>query len=147
MSSPSSQCLFSEGSVTLPTGYSDRTVNVFSPRDAHASSINVSRDTAQENESLSGYVDRQLKLLEQHLSGWKTTDRQPVALGKDVVSGECISASYLRDGKRIWQQQAVFVLQRGSVLVFTQSRSEKLSIEDNAIFRDLLGSFKPADYR
>ncbi|MCL2892224.1 DcrB-related protein [Brenneria tiliae] len=137
---------FHEGRVTLPAGYVDRTVNVFAPNDDRAASINISRDTLQPTETLSAYIDRQVQLLAQHLKGWRSDARQPVALGQ-TVQGECVPASYLRDGKRIWQQQAVFALTDGSVLVFTQSKNDRLSDADNALFHALLGSFIPADHQ
>ncbi|WP_318011318.1 DcrB-related protein [Brenneria tiliae] len=106
----------------------------------------MSRDTLQPTETLSAYIDRQVQLLAQHLKGWRSDERQPVALGQ-TVQGECVPASYLRDGKRIWQQQAVFALTDGSVLVFTQSKNDRLSDADKALFQALLGSFSPADHQ
>ncbi|MFJ1502446.1 DcrB-related protein, partial [Erwinia amylovora] len=41
--------------------------------------------------------------------------------------GESVSASYLRDGQRIWQHQAVFALAGGRVLVFTLAQTRALS--------------------
>lgn len=77
-----------------------------------------------------------MQLLAQHLKAWRSDERLPVALGQ-TVQGECVPASYLRDGKRIWWQQAVFVLIDGSVLVFTQSKNDRLSDADKALFQAL----------
>ena len=45
-----SRCAFSEGSVALPEGYADRTVNVLLAGD-DVSSINISRDALQPAEN------------------------------------------------------------------------------------------------
>ncbi|WP_367164167.1 DcrB-related protein [Kosakonia cowanii] len=60
--------------------------------------INIARDTLDQGENLTAYTDRQLALMAKHLKGWN-----------------------LREGKRIWQQQAVFNTQGAHILVFTMS--------------------------
>lgn len=46
-----SRCAFSEGSVALPEGYADRTVNVLLAGDDVSPSINISRDALQPAEN------------------------------------------------------------------------------------------------
>ncbi|MFJ1503037.1 DUF1795 domain-containing protein [Erwinia amylovora] len=114
-----SRCTFTEGSVTLPEGYSDRTVNLLlAPDDAYPS-LNISRDTLQPGETVAGYITRQLDTLSASLKGWVLKARAAAQLGEAQQPGESVSASYLRDGQRIWQHQAVFALAGGRVLVFT----------------------------
>ncbi|MBH3071144.1 DUF1795 domain-containing protein, partial [Serratia marcescens] len=98
-----SRCGFTEGSVALPEGYVDRTVNVLLPGDDVSPSINISRDALQPAEHLEGYVTRQLDVLAQGLKGWAFKSREPATLGDGLTAGEWVRASYLRDGKRIWQ--------------------------------------------
>jgi len=43
-----------------------------------------------------------------HLKGWKTGERTEAVLGDSLAVGEIIHASYLHDGKRTFQQQAVY---------------------------------------
>ncbi|CAI1986024.1 Uncharacterized conserved protein [Serratia quinivorans] len=50
-----SRCTFTEGSVALPEGYSDRTVNVLLAGDDISPSLNISRDALQPDETLNGY--------------------------------------------------------------------------------------------
>ena len=128
MSEPSSQCLFNEGMIAFPEGYQDRTVNVFAPPAADAPAFNISRDTLNPGEALAAYIDRQLALMAKHLKGWK--------------QGEMVHASYLRDGKRIWQQQAVFNAECDNILVFTMTCTRTLGDTDCALFGDLLRSFR-----
>lgn len=139
-----SRCAFSEGSVSLPDGYSDRTVNVLLPGDDFSPSLNISRDALQPDEALADYITRQLDELSQGLKGWVLKKREPASLGKDPLQGECVHASYLRDGKRVWQRQAVFALQEGHVLVFTLANTRKLLPQDDALLQQVLDSYQPA---
>jgi hypothetical protein len=135
-------CLFNEGQVSLPEGCQDRTVNVFTSPGGHAPSFNISRDTLNADENLAAYIDRQLALMQQHLKGWKQSDRSAAVLGDNLFQGEIIHASYQRDAKRIWQQQAVFTPQAQQILVFTMTSAATLTDADNARFKTLLRSFR-----
>ncbi|CAI0690815.1 Uncharacterized conserved protein [Serratia entomophila] len=139
-----SRCAFSEGSVALPEGYADRTVNVLLAGDEVSPSINISRDALQPAEALDGYVSRQLEALGQGLKGWAFKSREPAALGGGLLAGEWVRASYLRDGKRIWQNQAVFALADGRVLVFTLAMARKLTPHDDALLQQVLNSYRMA---
>ncbi|GJK48271.1 hypothetical protein TUM17560_06480 [Serratia marcescens] len=139
-----SRCAFSEGSVALPEGYADRTVNVLLAGDDVSPSINISRDALQPAENLEGYVTRQLDALAQGLKGWAFKSREPATLGDGLTAGEWVRASYLRDGKRIWQNQAVFALAEGRVLVFTLAMARKLTPQDDALLLQVLSSYRAA---
>lgn len=140
-----SRCAFSEGSVALPEGYADRTVNVLLAGDDVSPSINISRDALQPAENLEGYVTRQLDALAQGLKGWAFKSREPATLGDGLTAGEWVRASYLRDGKRIWQNQAVFALAEGRVLVFTLAMARKLTPQDDALLQQVLSSYRAAN--
>jgi hypothetical protein len=139
-----SRCAFSEGSVALPEGYADRTVNVLLAGDDVSPSVNISRDALQPAENLEGYVTRQLDALAQGLKGWAFKSREPATLGDGLTAGEWVRASYLRDGKRIWQNQAVFALAEGRVLVFTLAMARKLTPQDDALLLQVLSSYRVA---
>ena len=64
-----SRCAFSEGSVALPEGYADRTVNVLLAGDdvSPQSIFPAMRCSRRKTE---GYVTRQLDALAQGLKGW-----------------------------------------------------------------------------
>ncbi|EPH1424349.1 DcrB-related protein [Klebsiella aerogenes] len=139
-----SRCAFTEGSIALPEGYADRTVNVLLAGDDVSPSINISRDALQPAENLENYVTRQLDALAQGLKGWAFKSREPAMLGGDLLTGEWVRASYLRDGKRIWQSQAVFALADGRVLVFTLAMARKLTPQDDALLLQVLSSYRTA---
>ena len=142
MSESAQPCLFTEGQVTLPEGYQDRTVNVFTPPGADAPALNISRDTLNPDETLAAYIDRQKALMAKHLKGWKTGERTEAVLGDSLVTGEIIHASYLRDGKRTFQQQAVFNPSADHILVFTMSAVRALNDADRALLLSVLKSFR-----
>ena len=142
MSENHATCLFTEGRVTLPDQYQDRTVNVFTLPGENTPAFNISRDTLSHGEALQHYIDRQLALMAKHLKGWKLTLREAAILGDNVTQGECVHASYLRDNHRVFQQQAVFNSADDHILVFTMTRVEKLSDSDSQSFQALLASFR-----
>ncbi|MCW1834747.1 MULTISPECIES: DcrB-related protein [Pantoea] len=133
-------CLFTEGMLTLPAGYQDRTVNVFTAPGQPP--LNLSRDRTEEGENLSDYVTRQTALMAQHLKGWKLLSRDTAVPGNDLGQGEVVEATYLRGGKRVSQRQAVFVLPDTQVLVFTVSADGPLTDPDRDVLNDLLLSFR-----
>ncbi|WP_168393558.1 DcrB-related protein [Erwinia amylovora] len=134
-------CVFTEGRITLPDRYQDRTVNVFTLPGENTPAFNISRDTLSDGEALEDYIDRQLTLMQKHLKGWKQTERVPVLLGDNLSQGECVHASYLRDGKRVFQQQTVFNTSENHILVFTMSCTAILTDVDSQQFQALLASF------
>ncbi|HDR2279726.1 TPA: DcrB-related protein [Enterobacter ludwigii] len=134
-------CVFTEGHITLPDHYQDRTVNLFTLPGENKPAFNISRDNLNEGESLPDYIDRQLTLMQKHLKGWNQTERVPAELGNNLLHGECVHASYLRDGKRVFQQQAVFNTSANHILVFTVSCTAILTDGDSQQFHALLASF------
>lgn len=75
MSGSNIACLFTEGQITLPEDYQDRTVNAFTAPAANAPAYTLSRDTLADGEALPAYIDRQLTLMQKHIKGWKQTER------------------------------------------------------------------------
>ncbi|URQ59653.1 DUF1795 domain-containing protein [Pantoea alhagi] len=142
MSESHATCLFTEGRITLPDQYQDRTVNVFTLSGKNTPTFNISRDTLNSGEALPDYIDRQLALMDKHLKEWKLSLREAAVLGGELVHGECIHASYLRDNRRVFQQQAVFNTAGNHILVFTMTRAEKLRSMDSQHFQTLLASFR-----
>lgn len=142
MSESQATCLFTEGQVTLPDQYQDRTVNVFTLSGENAPAFNISRDTLSDGEMLQDYIDRQLALMDKHLKGWKLSQREATVLGENVAYGEYIHASYLRDNQRVFQQQAVFNTAAEHILVFTMTRVGKITDTNSQCFQALLASFR-----
>ncbi|WP_034915746.1 DUF1795 domain-containing protein [Erwinia sp. 9145] len=142
MSQSHAICLFSEGRITLPDQYQDRTVNVFTLSGENAPAFNISRDTLNNGEALTDYISRQSALMDKHLKGWKLSLREAAVLGENLIHGECIHASYLRDNQRVFQQQAVFNTANKHILVFTMTRAEKIRDTDSQHFQTLLASFQ-----
>ncbi|MDI9227593.1 DcrB-related protein, partial [Serratia bockelmannii] len=81
--------------------------------------------------------------MKQHLKGWQQSTREDAALGDNLLEGEIVHASYLRDNKRVWQQQAVFTPSDGDVLVFTMTSNTTLTPADGTALQTLLRSFQP----
>ena len=142
MSESSPKYHINEGLISLPDGYHDRTVNVFALPAGDAPAFNISRDALNPGEALAAYIDRQLALMAKHIKGWKQGERSAATLGDNLSLGEIVHASYLRDGKRIWQQQAVSNVDSDKILVFTMTCTRAPGDADSALFGDLLRSFR-----
>ncbi|BEO64150.1 hypothetical protein SMQE30_45730 [Serratia marcescens] len=139
-----SRCFFTEGSIALPEGYRDQSINVLLADDELAPSLNISRDVIPSDETLSDYLSRQLDALASNIQGWVLKAREPAVLGKSAVAGECILTSYLLDGVRVWQYQAVFVLASGQILVFTLAMARELTQQDDTLLQQVLSSYREA---
>lgn len=121
---------FTEGSITLPAGYEDRTSNVFVPGNTQTqANLSVARDWMKPEETLAAYVDRQLSLLKSQLAGHRLIAREPASLGAPsqpdsvVIQGVRVDAHYKNGKLTIYQRQAAFETAPRRVLVFTASKA------------------------
>jgi hypothetical protein len=135
-----------EGSITLPAGFQDRTVNMFIQGNAIPASlsISVSRDTMLTGENLDVYVARQVKLITAQLRGYTIIDQSPVAFSStQPLPGIQIKAHYLKDGKPIHQRQAAIEVGPERVLVFSTTSQNPFTTEQDENWQNLLNSFVP----
>ena len=121
---------FTEGSITLPADYEDRTTNLLVPGNTQTqANLSVARDWMKQDETLDTYVDRQLSLLKSQLAGHRVIAREPVSLGSPrreqpaVPDGIRIDAHYKNGKLTIYQRQAAFEVAPRRVLVFTASKA------------------------
>lgn len=135
-----------EGSITLPTGFQDRTVNMFIQDNTlpAALSISVSRDTMLPGEDLDAYVARQVQLIGAQLRGYTVIDQSPVVLSStQPLTGIQITAHYLKDAKPIHQRQAAVEVGPNRVLVFSTTSQNAFTVEQDEHWQTLLSSFVP----
>ncbi|AMA47842.1 DcrB-related protein [Pseudomonas alabamensis] len=135
-----------EGSITLPTGFQDRTVNLFIQDNTipAALSISVSRDTMLPGEDLDTYVARQVQLIGAQLRGYTVIDQSPVALSPtQSLIGIQITAHYLKDDKPIHQRQAAVEVGPDRVLVLSTTSQNAFTAEQDENWQALLSSFVP----
>lgn len=142
MTRTTGRCRFTEGSITLPQGYQDKTVNIFTSTKHDAPGISISRDILKADQTLTDYVSQQLEQLQKQMKKWEQGSRQTIAATDTLPEGERVCASYssLND-QRIWQIQAIFVLQHNRILVFTLTRTSPPQPEDHQLITDLLAGF------
>ncbi|TWI50970.1 hypothetical protein IQ22_03670 [Pseudomonas duriflava] len=136
-----------EGSLTLPAGFQDRTINVFVPGDTapFPFSLTVSRDTKPADEALSEYVERQVELIAAKLAKYKRLNSKSAMLSASApLQGLQIDAQYKANGKDVYQRQAAFLIAPERVLVFTASGQTPFTTEQDALWNDFLSSFSPS---
>ncbi|MDX7986531.1 DUF1795 domain-containing protein, partial [Xenorhabdus sp. 12] len=100
-----SRCLFSEGSITLPEGYQEQTVNIIIAPNVPA--LNISRDQLNDGEDLAGYLTRQKALLKNGLKDWQLLEEHPAILGDNLLQGSLLLSRYRpKKGQQVYQYQA-----------------------------------------
>ncbi|MGR6439144.1 DcrB-related protein [Proteus mirabilis] len=70
-----SRCVFSEGSVLLPDGYKEQTINILISPTGHA--VNISRDDKAKDLSFEEYILNQKALLQRSLKEWQLLEENP----------------------------------------------------------------------
>lgn len=135
-----------EGSIKLPEGFQDRTVNMFVMGSTLPAplSITVSRDTLLPSEHLKTYVDRQVKMLSSKLRGYTLLNRKAVSLSTVApLEGIQIDAYYMTEGRPHYQRQAAFLIEPERVIVFSTTSQTDFSDEQTQGWDHMLTSFQP----
>ncbi|WP_285316692.1 DUF1795 domain-containing protein [Providencia rettgeri] len=136
------RCIFSEGSVILPEGYKEQTVNILISPTGNA--VNISRDDKPADETFDDYVARQKQLLQRALKDWQLLEEKPSVLGEDGIHGHLISSRYRPNKKQqVYQIQAVYPFSDTQTLIFTMSSPNAFNDEQWAWMNTLLLSFQP----
>lgn len=135
------RCCFTEGSIALPDGYTEQTVNILvAPQKP---SLNISRDRLQEGESFKTWLSRQRELLQKGLPHYKALDEQPATLDAGRIAGVGLLYSYRpQKGQVHYQRQAAFPLPAGTVLIFTLASPHPLTEQDETLFLNCLQSYQ-----
>lgn len=135
-----------EGSIALPEGFQDRTVNMFVPGTTLPAPLNVtiSRDNLLPAEHLNAYIDRQVKLIASKLRGYTLLSKTPATLSpQQPLVGVQVDAYYMNDGRPVYQRQAAFEIQPGRVLVFSTTSQADFGASQDQDWLQLLSSFQP----
>lgn len=134
-----------EGTLHLPEGLQDRTVNIFvQPNSGPAQlNINVSRDDLLADESLSAYVDRQVALIGTKLRNYTLLAKRPASLSATApLAGLQVDAYYLHDGRPVYQRQAAFEVAPGRILVFSATSQSDFNAGQDECWQQLLDGFQ-----
>lgn len=136
-------CRFSEGTIALPQGYCERTINTFADIHAKQPPITLSRDRLGNHNSVEEYIASQLSILQKQTKEWVQAPCEEAVLGDGLASGMMIAYNFLRpDNIRMFQKQAVFTLDMEHLLIFSLSRASALTEADTQRFTALLQSFQ-----
>lgn len=136
-------CKFSEGIITLPEGYSERTINTLIDKRSGLPPITLSRDGLGNHNSIEEYIESQLSMLRKQIKEWHQAPYEPVVLGNNVTNGILISYDFLRpDNIRQYQRQAIFTLDMDDLLIFSISKPGPLTDKEIACFSGTLASFR-----
>ncbi len=140
------QYLFDEGRITLPDGYTDRTVNIFiqEPPTEGLTNIQLARDTIRKDETLGEYVDRQIGLLKRKIKGLAVRSRESIVLAGCGADGIEIETHYQSNGKSVYQRQCAIVLESGKMLIFTVTNTIPFTSSQLLTWRETIDTFTPA---
>lgn len=137
--------LIQEGKLTLPSGFQDRSVNMFVPGVTLPApfSLTLSRDITLPGESLAEYVERQVGLIAAKLRKYKRQDAIGVELSSRLpIAGLQIDAHYQNDGRPVYQRQAAFIVAPDRALVFSATSQMPFDDQLNQLWADVLASFE-----
>jgi hypothetical protein len=136
-------CRFTEGTITLPQGYCERTLNTLADTRSVLPPITISRDKLGDHNNPEEYILSQLAILQKQMKDWQQEVHQPVVLGNNLTTGIMITYDFLRpDNLRLYQKQAVFTLNMDDLLIFSLSKASPITAADLQIFSDTLKSFR-----
>ncbi|WP_323047403.1 DUF1795 domain-containing protein [Paraburkholderia sp.] len=139
-----------EGRITLPDGYTDRSVNIFvqAPLTDGLSNLQVARDIARNDETLDAYVDRQIGLLKRKVKGLSVKSRETVVLAGCQAEAIEIETRYTSNGKSVYQRQCATLLvnghAKGHALIFTATNTVPFTSAQLATWRRMTDTFMPA---
>lgn len=138
-----SLCRFSEGMITLPQGYCERTLNTLVHPQSTLPPITISRDKLGNHNNPEEYILSQLAIFQKQMKDWQQQDHQPVVLGDGLTTGIMITYDFLRpDNQRLYQKQAIFTLNMDDILIFSLSKAAPLTEEDIQLFTGILKTFR-----
>jgi hypothetical protein len=138
-------CRFTEGMITLPQGYCERTLNTLADTRSTLPPITLSRDKLGNYNNPEEYILSQLAILQKQMKDWQQEVHQPVVLGNKLTTGIMITYDFLRpDNLRLYQKQAVFTLNMDDLLIFSLSKASPITAADVQLFSDTLKSFRTA---
>jgi len=136
-------CRFTEGTITLPEGYCERTLNTLADTRSVLPPITISRDKLGDHNNPEEYILSQLAILQKQMKDWQQEVHQPVVLGDNLTTGIMISYEFLRpDNLRLYQKQALFTLNMEDILIFSLSKASPITAADLQLFSDTLKSFR-----
>lgn len=135
-----------EGSITLPEGFEDRTINMFISGSSIPAPLNitVSRDNLGPGEDLGAYLERQVTQIALRLPGYTALGSKAAQLSStQPVAGLQVDGYHLKDGRPFYQRQAAFEIAPGRTLVFSVTNQTDFSKEQEQRWLQLLNSFEP----
>ncbi|MGJ0193845.1 DcrB-related protein [Pantoea sp. RRHST58] len=136
-------CRFSEGMITLPEGYCERTLNTLADARSVLPPMTISRDKLGHHNNVEEYIESQLTLLKRQMKDWQQGPYEQAILGENLTTGVMIGYDFNRgDGQRLYQQQAIFTLNMEDLLIFSLSKASPIVDDEAKRFNDMLKSFQ-----
>jgi len=136
-------CRFTEGMITLPQGYCERTLNTLADTRSTLPPITISRDKLGDHNNPEEYILSQIAILKKQMKDWKQEVHQQVVLGNSLTTGIMITYDFLRpDNLRLYQKQAIFTLNMEDLLIFSLSKAAPMNTAELQLFADTLKSFR-----
>jgi hypothetical protein len=131
-----------EFSASLPEGLKDKTVNIFSLTDEGPSDLGVvvARERPAQGEQLDGYVERQLKLLQERLPLFRIMAK--VAIELDRQPAVQVDYTWQSGETQMFQRQVtVYAAKAGVMLIVSATCKGFLDLKWEAMFGELLADF------
>ncbi len=137
--------IFNEGSIEVPDGLIDQSVNLLGTKNGDGLNVVISRDLPQPQESLDAYVNRQIKSLQAKMAGFKLHARHlvPVNTERRAIDATEIAFEYKQNGVKLYHRQAILLYPpTGQILVIAMTSSVAFDAQDEHSWQATLASFK-----
>lgn len=136
--------ILNEGAFEIPDSTQDRTVNVLILSEAPAGlSLVVNRDRLEPGEDFEGFIKRQLNNVSRQVKQFQEHGRRSVKIGASQLVGVQLDTSFKQNSQTFHQQQTVFQIPSGLILVTTLTSAIPLTQEHRALAQRMLDSFVP----
>ena len=133
-----------EGSFALSPQAQDRSVNMLVLNLGPGGlTLVVTRDLAEEGESLDAMLRRQLRTLGSQVKQLKYSEPLALQVGPAALPAFQVTTSFKQNNASVHQLQTMVALRDKAVLVFTLTCASPLTTEQAAYAQQVLDSFTP----
>jgi hypothetical protein len=135
-----------EADLEIPDTWHDQSINIFklpAVDKAKEASFVISRDSGQDELQFLDCVAAQLKSAEQQLPGFKLIKHWDFTLHQHAAS--LLDYTWERDGRELMLRQ-MFIEHKPAVLIATLTTTPDDLIHHEAIWKQVMQSFKPVTY-
>ncbi|MGU3413094.1 DcrB-related protein [Enterobacteriaceae bacterium C34A] len=132
-----------EGVLHLPDNARAQTINIITL--ANGQSVNINRDYPASGVDFEGYIQGQVKILEEKCRNYDLIDLRSVEAGKGFTKAAALAFSFMpSDGVTCWQYIVLAEVKPGYIMLFSSILPNKAAMDFSSTHvNSLVESFTP----